>query len=88
VDGTHAAALNQDGTVNSAANPVAPGSIVSVFATGLGPITPLQADGSSWKMPLPVNQLPVSLQRACVGNLDCVYDLACQSIDLHPYAGN
>ncbi|HEY1495974.1 MAG TPA: SBBP repeat-containing protein [Candidatus Solibacter sp.] len=33
-DGTHAAALNQDGTVNSAANPAASGSIVTVFGTG------------------------------------------------------
>jgi uncharacterized protein (TIGR03437 family) len=31
-----AAALNQDGTVNSPANPAAPGSIVSLFATGGG----------------------------------------------------
>jgi uncharacterized protein (TIGR03437 family) len=33
-DGVHAAALNQDGTVNSAANPAASGSIVTVFGTG------------------------------------------------------
>ncbi|MGB9457673.1 MAG: SBBP repeat-containing protein [Bryobacteraceae bacterium] len=32
--GPAAAALNQDGTVNSATNPAAPGSIVSLFATG------------------------------------------------------
>lgn len=30
------AALNQDGTVNSASNPVAPGSYVTVWATGTG----------------------------------------------------
>ncbi len=33
-DGTHAAAVNQDGTVNSAANPAAMGSIVTLYATG------------------------------------------------------
>uniref|UniRef100_Q01WG6 Uncharacterized protein n=1 Tax=Solibacter usitatus (strain Ellin6076) TaxID=234267 RepID=Q01WG6_SOLUE len=33
-DGTHAAALNQDGAVNTAANPAASGSIVTVFGTG------------------------------------------------------
>jgi len=33
-DGIHAAALNQDGTVNSASNPAASGSIVSLFGTG------------------------------------------------------
>jgi uncharacterized protein (TIGR03437 family) len=36
-----AAALNQDGTINSATNPAPVGSIVSVFATGLGAITAL-----------------------------------------------
>jgi uncharacterized protein (TIGR03437 family) len=33
-DGSHAAALNQDGTVNSASNPASAGSIVSLFGTG------------------------------------------------------
>jgi uncharacterized protein (TIGR03437 family) len=59
VDGVFAAALNQDGTVNSADNPAAPGSIVSVFATGLGPIAPSQGDGSLVGLPLPENVLPV-----------------------------
>jgi uncharacterized protein (TIGR03437 family) len=31
-----AAALNQDGTINSASQPAAPGSIVSIWATGTG----------------------------------------------------
>ncbi|MGA2590170.1 MAG: hypothetical protein ABSH32_09665, partial [Bryobacteraceae bacterium] len=57
VDGVHAAALNQDGTINSAENPAAPGSIVSVFATGLGPVNPPQLDGAIVKPPLPVNDL-------------------------------
>jgi uncharacterized protein (TIGR03437 family) len=34
IDGSHAAALNQDGTVNSLSNPAAAGSIVSLFGTG------------------------------------------------------
>lgn len=33
-DGTHAAALNQDASVNSAANPAVRGSIVTLFGTG------------------------------------------------------
>jgi len=33
-DGVHAAALNQDGSVNSASNPAASGSIVTLFGTG------------------------------------------------------
>jgi len=54
-DGIHAAALNQDGSINSSTNPAKPGSIVSIFANGLGPITPAQPDGSIVGMPLPVN---------------------------------
>jgi len=52
VDGTYAAAVNQDGSVNSAANPAPPNSIVSIYATGLGPINPPQADGSLVGLPL------------------------------------
>ncbi|HUA58003.1 MAG TPA: hypothetical protein VML19_04565, partial [Verrucomicrobiae bacterium] len=33
-DGVHAAALNQDGSVNSPSNPAAPGSIVTLYGTG------------------------------------------------------
>ncbi|MGA2186043.1 MAG: IPT/TIG domain-containing protein [Bryobacteraceae bacterium] len=61
VDGSMAAALNQDGTVNSKANPAPLGSIVSIFATGLGPINPSQADGSVVGLPLPVNTLTVDI---------------------------
>jgi uncharacterized protein (TIGR03437 family) len=57
VDGVHAAAVNQDGTINSANNPAPPGSIVSVWATGLGPITPPQADGTLVGLPLPINAI-------------------------------
>jgi len=42
IDGVHAAALNQDGTINSADHPAPVGSIISVWATGLGPIDPAQ----------------------------------------------
>ncbi|MGB7760815.1 MAG: hypothetical protein WBL61_13360 [Bryobacteraceae bacterium] len=64
VDGVYAAALNQDGTVNSAGNPALRGSIVTVFATGLGPIAPPQADGSlvGPGLPLPTNVLPVGVE--------------------------
>ena len=60
-DGVHALALNQDGSVNSASNPAAAGSIVSVFATGLGPIAPPLADGTLVGFPLPTNVLPISV---------------------------
>jgi uncharacterized protein (TIGR03437 family) len=61
VDGIHAAALNQDGTINSANNPAPVGSIVSVWATGLGPIAPPQADGTLIEFPLPDNVLAVGV---------------------------
>ena len=64
VDGFRAVALNQDGTLNSANNPAALGSIVSVFATGLGPIAPPQADGALPGLPLPSNVLPVEVMSA------------------------
>jgi uncharacterized protein (TIGR03437 family) len=41
-----AAALNQDGSVNSASNPAGAGSAVVLFATGMGAMTPQPADGS------------------------------------------
>jgi uncharacterized protein (TIGR03437 family) len=61
MDGTYAAALNQDGTVNSATNPAPAGSIVTVFATGLGSVSPAQADGTVVGLPLPSNVLTVSV---------------------------
>ena len=41
-----AAALNQDGSVNSVSNPVGAGSAVVLFATGMGAMTPQPTDGS------------------------------------------
>ncbi len=38
--------VNQDGSVNSAANPAAPGSAITLYATGAGLLTPLAPDGS------------------------------------------
>ena len=38
VDGDIVAATNQDGTVNSPLHPAPPGSALTVFATGLGPV--------------------------------------------------
>jgi len=61
VDGYYAAAWNQDGTFNSASNPAMPGTYVTVWATGLGPISPAQADGAIVGLPLPVNVLPVTM---------------------------
>jgi uncharacterized protein (TIGR03437 family) len=68
---TRAAALNQDGTVNSSTNPAPRGSIVSLYATGFGLTTPgcltgalnppsaanLRATVSSWATPPGVPQV-------------------------------
>lgn len=62
VDGVYAAAVNQDGTINSASNPAPAGSIISVWATGLGPVTAPQADGSLVGLPLPTNVLTAGVE--------------------------
>lgn len=54
-DGTYAAALNQDGTVNSASNPAVAGSIVTLYGTGA--IWPADmADGAIPVVAAPLNQ--------------------------------
>jgi uncharacterized protein (TIGR03437 family) len=56
-----AAAVNQDGTINSESNPAPVGSVVSIFATGLGPLTPAPPDGSVIEPPLPSLALDVQV---------------------------
>lgn len=46
LSGRLAAALNQDGSVHSAANPASPGSTVALFVTGLGVLTSPVDDGA------------------------------------------
>jgi uncharacterized protein (TIGR03437 family) len=68
-----AAALNEDGTINSSTNPAAPGTIVTVFATGLGAMTARPADG----VLLPETGLPSLLNPVLLGSraqsLDILY---------------
>lgn len=45
-----AAALNQDGSVNSATNPAHNGSVVSLFATGFCGEDPLTPNGAIWRI--------------------------------------
>ena len=66
IDGVYAAALNQDGTINSADHPAPVGSIISVLATGLGPIDPAQGDGTLVGFPLPTNTAQVAVQAIAV----------------------
>jgi len=49
----YAAAVNQDGTINSPENPAAAGSIISFYGTGLGLLSPAPADGSIVAVPGP-----------------------------------
>jgi uncharacterized protein (TIGR03437 family) len=55
------AIVNQDGTVNSAANPAAGGSIVSIYATGEGQTTPAGVTGSVTGSALKLPVLPVTV---------------------------
>ena len=48
-----AAVLNQNGTINSSANPAHPGDTIAIFATGTGSTTPASYDGLLNAVPLP-----------------------------------
>jgi uncharacterized protein (TIGR03437 family) len=62
--GGQAAVLNQDGTLNSASNPAAKGSIVSIYATGAGLMNSLMTDGAITPSipPFPVPLLNVQIE--------------------------
>ncbi len=55
-----AAVLNQDGSVNTEANPAAAGSIVSLFGTGFGGLVPPRQDG---EIPHGIGSIPVQRVR-------------------------
>ncbi len=54
-----AAAINQDGTVNSASNPAPIGSVISLYATGGGQTSPAGVDGQVSQAPFATQTLPV-----------------------------
>jgi uncharacterized protein (TIGR03437 family) len=57
-----AAALNQDGSVNSVSNPVAAGSVIVFFLTGEGQTAPQGVDGKiASAVPYPAPVLPVTV---------------------------
>ena len=56
-----AAALNQDGSVNSAANPANPGDVIVLYGTGEGLENPVPADGAITSGTPPSPQLPISV---------------------------
>ena len=49
----YAVAVDQDGTLNSSSNPAQEGQNITLYATGLGPMTPAPADGAIVQPPLP-----------------------------------
>jgi uncharacterized protein (TIGR03437 family) len=59
-----ASVINQDGTVNSAANPARPGSVISFYLTGEGQTNPGGIDGKV--TPLPPSPAPVPVQSIAV----------------------
>src|ERR1019366_753269 len=62
--GDSAAVLNADGTVNSATNPAARGSTISVYGTGAGQTNPASANGTV----TPANPaMPVAATTATIG---------------------
>jgi uncharacterized protein (TIGR03437 family) len=80
--GGAAVALNQDGSVNSASNLAAPGSIVTVWATGAGLDNSTFDQDGLIATSLFSPQLPVSVLDASNENVDGVYSLEVL------YAGN
>ena len=55
-----AAALNQDNSFNSPANPAARGSVLTFYATGVGPTSPC-VDGATYGNNFPTLTLPVTV---------------------------
>ena len=55
------AILNEDGSINSAANPASAGSVVVLYGTGGGLTDPPSVDGKITASPLPKPRLPVSV---------------------------
>ena len=62
-----AAAVNEDGTFNSAEHPAPRGSLVSFYATGFGPLTPLPPLVAPLSPPFPVLAAPAALYLSAPG---------------------
>ncbi|MGO9259065.1 MAG: hypothetical protein ACLQU1_22505 [Bryobacteraceae bacterium] len=68
-----AAVVNQDGSVNSAANPAARGSVVSIYATGEGQTSPAGVTGSVTQSTTRTPLLPVTVT---IGGITAVVQYA------------
>ncbi|HEY2016089.1 MAG TPA: hypothetical protein VGH38_21450 [Bryobacteraceae bacterium] len=60
--GAQAAAINEDGSLNSAAHPAPVGSVVALFVTGAGLTDPPIDDSVPPALPLPLVALPVTVK--------------------------
>ena len=61
-----AAALNQDGTINSPSNPAHPGDVIVLYGTGEGLVTPRPSNGALVASPAPA---PVAAITATIGGV-------------------
>ena len=73
-----AAVLNQDYTVNSAKNPAARGSVISVFLTGTGELSPAIGDGSLGPTTPPFPE-PLAAISATIGGVAATVKFAGQA---------
>ena len=72
------AILNQDSSVNSPSNPAARGSIVSVYVTGIGALSPFIADGSLGPL-IPPFPAPMAAVSVTIGQVDAPVAFAGQA---------
>jgi uncharacterized protein (TIGR03437 family) len=66
-------ATNPDGSLNSAGRPTAPGTVITLYATGEGQTSPNGVDGVPASAPLPRPVLPVSVT---IGGIDAAVQSA------------
>jgi uncharacterized protein (TIGR03437 family) len=62
-DGKQAIVVNQDYSLNTAANPAAAGDVVTLYGTGQGPLNPAMASGAPGPLtaPFPAPTLPITM---------------------------
>ena len=67
------AAINQDGTINSQQHPSPPGSYVSLYVTGIGPLPGSSVDGALAGLPLQpftgTTSVGIWTSAACIGSV-------------------
>lgn len=73
------AALNADGSLNSAAHPAAAGTTVTLYVTGEGQTSPAAVDGKVSEPPYAAPLLPVTMS---IGGITCVPSYAAAAPDM------